>query len=190
MHIIEPFDGWLSHYNSFEDENSPFIGKDTNYEIYTDTIYNFYIDPAWDYFGSETLYIKILFADYVQSFIVLELMGEWNDAIGNDIMFLKRDIIDHFSSHGVNNFILIGENVFNFHGSDDSYDEEWLDEIEDGWIAALNFRTHILEEWPKYNIDYCINFGGKLDNLNWRTFSPQQLFKSINDIISHRISLT
>ena len=141
MHTIEPYAGWLQYYDSSNDEHSPFHGKEYNYELYTETIYGYYIDPAWDYFGSETLYLKTLYADYDQGFVVLEFIGEWNDTINNDIMTLKRDVIELLMAAGVNKFILLCEHVLNFHGSDDSYYEEWFDEVEEGWIAAGTHRT-------------------------------------------------
>ena len=52
-------------------------------------------------------------------------------------------------SEGIERFILIGENVLNFHASDDCYYEEWFDEVTDadGWIALLNFRQHVVAGW-------------------------------------------
>ncbi len=55
----------------------------------TQTIYNYYIHPQWDDFGSRTLYLKVLLADYDEQYVIIELFGEWNDAIENDIMNLK-----------------------------------------------------------------------------------------------------
>lgn len=190
MHTIEPYYNWLKYYNASEDERSPFFGKEYNYELYQDAIYNYYIDPAWDFIGSETLYIKLLFVDYQKNFAVIELIGEWNDTLHNDIMFLKRNIIDHISLNGIDKFILIGENIFNFHGSDDCYYEEWFDDVEDGWIAAINFRDFIFDEWKKYNIDSYINFGGNLQIDNWRTLTPLLFFEKVKNIINHRIELT
>ena len=190
MHDIEPYYRWTKYYESADDELSPFYGKEYNYDLYTDAIYNFYIDPAWDSIGSETLYVKILYADYLSGFVIIELIGEWNDAISNDIMFLKRNVIDHLSSNGIFKYILIGENVFNFHGSDDCYYEEWFDDVSEGWIAAINFRDFVLEEWKKFDVDTFINFGGSLDIVNWRTLTPQVFFEKINSIISRRIDLT
>ena len=189
MHDIEPYYNWLKYYHSSEDENSPFFGKKYNYEVYSEVIYNHYIDPAWDYMGSDTLYVKVLFADYQQQFAIIELLGEWNDALYNDIMHLKRNLIDHMTFHGISKFILIGENVLNFHGSDDCYYEEWFEELETGWIAAIGFRDFIFEEWKKYNIDYYINFGGNLQIENWKTFNPVSLYVLVSKIISHRIDL-
>jgi len=31
-------------------------------------------------FGSRTLYLKVLLADYDEHYVVIELFGEWNDA--------------------------------------------------------------------------------------------------------------
>jgi hypothetical protein len=137
--------------------------------------------------GSETLYIKILYVSYKKRYCILEFIGEWNDAINNDVMFLKRNIVDHFNLYGINKYILIGEHVFNFHGSDDCYYEEWFEDMEDGWIVALNFRDFIHEEWKKYNLDFYINFGGTLEIDNWRTFSPPLLFKKVAGLMERRL---
>lgn len=57
---------------------------------------------------------------------------------------------------------MIGENVLNFHASDDSYYEEWFQDVEDGWIAMLNFRSHVVDEFRRERIDYYLNFGENL----------------------------
>jgi len=188
MHTIQPFYNWEKYYHTSYDKNSPYYGKEYNYELYSDTIYGYYIDPAWDYMGSETLYIKILYADYNRNFIIIELIGEWNDAINNDIMHLKRNIIDHFVRLGINKFILIGENVLNFHGSDDCYYEEWFEDVEEGWLAAVNFREFIFQEWRKYNLDCYINYGGSLEIHNWRTMRPKAFFEKIEQSIMKRLA--
>ena len=119
MKDLEPFYNWLDLYNSSEDELSPYSGTVYSEFEYSNTIYNFYIHPQWDQFGSSTLYLKVIFADYEHNFAVLEFIGEWNDALYNDIMFLKRELIEPMILNGINKFVLIGENVLNFHGSDD-----------------------------------------------------------------------
>lgn len=187
MHTITPFYRWISHYDTANDEKSPFFGKEYNYDLYSENIYGYYIDPAWDYMGSETLYIKILFVDYEEHFAILEFIGEWNDAIGNDVMFLKTNVLNFLLKNGISYFILIGENVFNFHGSDDCYYEEWFEDVEDGWIVALGFRDFVYAEWQKYGIDYFINFGGSLEIVQWRTFSANVLFEQIRSLISKRL---
>jgi hypothetical protein len=188
MQDIEPFYNWEHYYNSVEDPLSPFYGVEYNLNQYTNEIYGYYIHPLWDYIGSETLYIKILFADYDSGILIMELFGEWNDALHNDIMHLKRNVIDHFTLQGINKYILIGENVLNFHGSDDSYYEEWFEDMEDGWIMAICFREHVLDEWKKYNLDSYISFGGSLEVENWRTMLPTVLFQHINTMMTRRLT--
>jgi hypothetical protein len=188
MHTITPYHRWLQYYDPATDENSPFFGKEYNYDLYSDTIYGYYIDPAWDYMGSETLYIKILFADYDENFAIIEFIGEWNDAIENDIMTLKNNIINPMINLGINQFILLGENVFNFHGSDDCYYEEWFEDVEEGWVAALQFRDFVYAEWQKYGIDMYINFGGNLEIEGWRTLSPHQLYEQVKKIVQYRLN--
>ena len=187
MHEIEPYYRWLQYYNPAEDERSPFFGKEYNFDVYSDTIYGYYIDPSWDFMGSETLYIKLLYTDYDRGFCVIEFIGEWNDAINNDIMHLKRNIIEHLLHEGINKFILIGENIMNFHGSDDCYYEEWFEDVEDGWVAAINFPEFIQSEMMVYNLDTYINMGGTLQLDNWRTMSPLRLFGVVEQLIVRRL---
>lgn len=182
-----PFERWNVHYNSSYDDRSPFAGKAYNYDLYSENIYGYYIDPAWDFIGSETLYIKIIYADYLLGFVVIELIGEWNDALNNDIMLFKRNIVEYLISQGISKFALIGENVLNFHGSDDCYYEEWFEEVEDGWIAGVNFQEHVLEEMKNYNVDNYINLSGSLQIEKWRTLTPQKFFELVNILIERRL---
>ncbi len=188
MHDIEPYYNWLKYYDPADDERSPFHGKQYNHDVYSETIYGYYIDPAWDSIGSETLYVKILYADYLQGFAVIEFIGEWNDTLHNDIMTLKRNLLEVMINEGVNKFILIGENIFNFHGSDDSYYEEWFEEVEDGWIAAVSFPDFILEEFKKYHLDSYINMGGTLQIPQWRTLQPLNFFDLVNSLVQRRLN--
>lgn len=187
MHSIEPFCHWQHLYKSEEDTHSPFYEREYSEVYFTNTIYGHYIHPQWDEFGSETLYMKVLCADYNEGFAVIELLGEWNDCINNDIMFLKRDVVDKFSLAGITKFIIIGENVLNFHASEDEYYEEWFQDVEDGWIAFVNFREHVLQEFSKFRIDYYMNYGGELDQLNWRKGTAVMLYSSVEDILKHRL---
>jgi hypothetical protein len=188
MHEIEPYHNWLKYYDSSVDARSPFYGKEYNYDVYSETIYGYYIDPAWDYMGSDTLYMKILFTEYDAGYSVLEFIGEWNDAINNDIMHLKRNVIELLLQQGINKFILIGENVMNFHGSDDCYYEEWFDEVEDGWIAAVLFPDFVQEEFRKYNLDNYINMGGTLQINQWRTMHPNTFYEIVRKLIQRRLA--
>jgi hypothetical protein len=188
MHFIEPFFRWRGEYIASEDARSPFFGRVYSEFEFQHRVYNYLIHPQWDDFGSKTLYLKIIYVDYELHFCVIELIGEWNDAIENDIMRLKRDVIERMIEEGIKQFILIGENVLNFHYSDDCYYEEWFDEIEEGWIAMINFHEHVLKEFQQIHIDHFINMGGELDDIEWRTFQPTQFYKKINDLINRRLA--
>ncbi len=188
MHQIEPFYNWEKHYRADADARSPFFGR--NYaDEYIHEIYGYYIHPQWDWIGSETLYVKILYVDYTLRFAIIEMFGEWNDTLHNDVMYFKRAVVDRLVKNGVNQFILIGENVLNFHASDECYYEEWFEDVEDGWIAAVNFREFIEEEWTKHRLDYYINFGGSLGIPNWRTFKPTRFFELVKSQVVRRIGI-
>lgn len=187
MHTIEPFYRWRNLYIASEDTRSTFYGTIYSEFEFTNKIYNYLIHPQWDYFGSETLYIKVLFSDYDMGFAIIEFIGEWNDTLYNDIMYLKREVIESLINEGINKFILIGENILNFHFSDDSYYEEWFDEVEDGWILGLNFQPHVIKEFTFQNLDYYIIFTQEFNNFNWRNHNPRKLFEYINNRITKRI---
>lgn len=188
MHEIEPYYNWLKYYDPAADERSPFHGKEYNYDVYSETIYGYYIDPAWDSMGSETLYMKLLYADYEMGFVVIELIGEWNDTLNNDIMTFKRNILEVLLAEGVNKFILIGENVLNFHGSDDSYYEEWFEEVEEGWIAAVSFPEFVQAEFRRYHVDRYINMGGTLQIDRWRSLHPVAFYNLVDSLIQRRLN--
>lgn len=186
MHNIEPFYNWRYLYTAEEDERSPFYGRIYSEFEFSLTVYNYYIHPQWDEFGSKTLYMKILYADYEQGFAIIELIGEWNDAIENDIMTLKRDVTDKLFEEHISKFILITENVLNFHSGDKDYYEEWFEEVtdENGWIVALNMPEATQYDFRKRKLNYYIEL---MELLNWRVFKPEDLFTKINDILQKRL---
>ena len=188
MHTIEPYFNWRHYYTAETDKHSPFYKRQYSEFHFTNAIYDFYIHPQWDDFGSDTLYMKILNVDYERGYAIIELIGEWNDAISNDIMFIKREIVDVLQEMGINKFVLIGENVLNFHFDGDDYYEEWFGDVEDGWIAGVNFQEHVLQEFRNHNIDYYINFGGDLDSMNWRTMEPNAMFDKVEGILGKRLT--
>ncbi len=188
MHTIEPHFLWRDYYIASEDERSPFYGREYSEFEFTHAIYDHFIHPQWDDIESPTLFIKILMVDYEEAYAIIELIGEWNDLLHNDIMFLKRNIIDQLTNEGIDKFILIGENVLNFHYSDDSYYEEWFDDVEDGWIAFVNFREYLLEDFHTANIDYYILTGGQLNELHWRTYKPQNLYEKVKQVVQYRLA--
>ena len=180
MHEIEPYCNWLHLYNAEDDELSPFYGVEHSEFVFSNTVYNYYIHPQWDEFGSKTLYLKVLFADYELSYVIIEMIGEWNDAVENDIMQLKRSVIDMMVAKGISKFILITENVLNFHSSDTDYYEEWSEDIKDdgGWIVAINMPEQTQYDFHRSHIDHYIKL---LESPNWRTFQPQDFFQSIDN---------
>lgn len=188
MHELEPYFNWRDFYVSSEDRRSPFYEREYSEFEFVDNIYNYAIHPQWDNFGSPTLFMKILFCDYDEGFTIIELIGEWNDAINNDIMTFKRDIIEHLIFEGIDKFILIGENVLNFHYSDDCYYEEWFDEVEDGYIALINFQEHVVEEFKEIHLDQYFVLGGELEEIDWRTYKPQHFYKKVNDYVIKRLN--
>lgn len=187
MHSIEPYFNWRHLYIASEDPNSPFYNRVNSEFEFTDSVYNYLIHPQWDTMGSPTLFLKILFVDYEEEYAIIEFIGEWNDAIENDIMTLKRDIVEPIMKLGINKFILIGENVLNFHYSDDCYYEEWFDEVEDGWIAMVNFHDHVLIELERARVDHYLVMGGELEEIDWRTHQPKAFFDRIEALVTRRI---
>lgn len=189
MHNLEPHYNWRHFYAAENDSISPFYGREYSEFTYSDRVYNHLIHPQWDYIESPTLFLKILYCNYDQAFAVIELIGEWNDCLNNDIMLFKREVIDVLIAEGIQKFVLIGENVLNFHYSDDCYYEEWFDETYDGWIAAVNFQEHVLSEMSTIGIDQYLLWGGDLNDLPWRTFKPQDLMLKIESIFNKRLGI-
>jgi hypothetical protein len=177
MQNIEPHYAWRDYYTAENDERSPFFGREYSEFEYSNKIYNFYIHPQWDEFGAQTLYAKLLFVDYDEGCAIIELLGEWNDTINNDAMWLKREIIDPLTTEGIAKWIVIGENVLNFHGGDDDYYAEWYEEATDegGWICFFNFQDHVCEELSNYHLYNYICYDEPLNTVNWRKHKPQHI---------------
>ena len=186
MHNIEPFYNWRHIYIAEEDPKSPFFGRHYSEFTFSQTVYNYYIHPQWDDFGSRTLYLKIIYVDYELNFCIIELLGEWNDAIENDIMELKREIFDLLGKQGINKYILITENVLNFHSSDKEYYQEWYEEVseENGWIVALNMPEPTQQDFKKKKLNYYIELK---ELIEWRAYKPYHLFKKIDDELMKRL---
>jgi hypothetical protein len=184
MHDIEPYYHWRDRYTAEEDARSPFYGRHYSEFEYTQRIYNYLIHPQWDEFGSQTLYTKVLYADYEDSYAVLELIGEWNDCIQNDIMHLKRNVIDPMMEEGISRFVLICENVLNFHGSDDCYYEEWYEEVSErhGWIALVNTLRHVESEIRDTGLAHYLAMGGPLNAVHWRSCKPKAVVQIIDKL--------
>lgn len=189
MHNIEPYYNWRHLYTASEDERSPFYGREYSEFEFSHFLYNYAIHPQWDSFGSATLYLKILFTDYDHGYTIIELLGEWNDCLYNDVMYLYEEVIIPLIDEGINKFILIGENILNFHYSDDAYYQEWYENIDEGWIVFVNFREHVLAEVAKANIDYYVATGGVFNEVSWRTMVPGRFFTEIESRLTKRLGM-
>ncbi len=189
MHTIEPYFKWREYYIASEDNKSPFYERQYNAFSFCQKIYNYYIHPQWDDFGSQTMYTKVLYADYTEKIAMIELIGEWNDCLHNDIMFLKRELIDQLLRNGIVKFIVFCDNVLNFHGDDDSYYEEWYEDVseERGWIAFVNVQDHVLKEMESNQLQFYINLGDHLNDLNWRLKIPDHAILQIEYHMNHTI---
>ncbi len=130
--------------------------------------------------------MKILFVDYEANFAIIELIGEWNDAIENDIMTLRRDVTDIMYKDGITKFILIAENVLNFHSSDDSYYEEWYQQVEDdgGWIVVLDMPEQSQYDFKKARLT---NYVGLMDFPQWRSLKPEVVFQQVDNWILRQL---
>jgi len=188
VHNIEPYYNWRHIYVSEEDERSPFYRRQYSEFEFTAAVYNYYIHPQWDDFGSRTLYLKVLQANYEENYVIIELIGEWNDAIENDIMELKREVVDKFMAEDITKFILVTEHVLNFHSSDRDYYQEWYEEVTDegGWIVSLNMPEATQYDFKKARLNYYVEL---MDIPNWRTYMPYHLFKKIDDELGRRLPL-
>lgn len=187
MHNLEPFFLWRNYYRAEGDPKSPFHNKIYNELGYDHHIYDFLIHPQWDSIGSETLFVKILYVNYEDSFCFIELIGEWNDCLNSDIMMLKHEIIDLLIQEGVNQFVLIGSNVLNFHPLDhQDYYQEWQQELEGGFIAALDFQNQVLDEMLLNQLDHFISFVDEPDLMQWKKLNPEQCFQKVKRSVKNK----
>ena len=185
MHDIEPHFQWRDRYRAEDDSASPFYGRQYSEFDYSNKVYNYLLHPQWDEFGSETLYLKILFVDYDDRYAIIELIGEWNDALHNDSMHLKREVIDYLVAEGIKDYILIMEGVLNFHSDADDYYEEWYQEVTDagGWIVMINVLDHVADEMSGAGLDKYVHYGPILDGLTWRPQKARRVHEAIEGLL-------
>jgi hypothetical protein len=183
MHDIEPYFKWRNVYIASTDEKSPFFGRSYDEFYFTKKIYNYLIHPQWDHFGSPTLYLKVLYVNYNDGLMIVEMIGEWNDAIHNDVMLLKQNLVDQAIDEGIRKFIFLCDNVLNFHGSDDCYYEEWFEDIEGGYICLVNTQRHVEEEMVETRINYFVHLGEEFNDFTWQKYTPLQVIGFIESKI-------
>ena len=92
-------------------------------------------------------------------------------------MTLRGEITDLLQQEGITKFILVCENVLNYHAGDDNeYYEEWHEEVsaENGWIAIINPLDHVGDEMLKYGLNQYLHI---LSGSPWRGRKPRALLK-------------
>ena len=70
-------------------------------------------------------------------------------------MTFKKEITDELYKEGITKFILIAENVLNFHSSNDDYYEEWKSSCRDdgGWVVVLDMPEQTQHDFKKLEAD-------------------------------------
>ncbi len=177
MHAIEPYYGWREDYIVEEDHRLPFYDRMHRDFEYSNTIYNYYIHPDWDYIGSKTLYAKILYAHHNESYAFIQILGEWNDCMDNDIMLLINNVLRPLRESGISRFFFICDNLMNFfYDSDDYYEELEQDLLaENGFLIFLNFPEHLRQEIDGSLLSRDFYF---LDFPEWRKYKPYDIYDS------------
>ncbi len=189
MHDLEPYYKWRRYYIASEDKLSPYYNKVYDEFKFTNKVYNYYVHPQWDSFGSQTLYAKVLIADYSSGIAFIELIGEWNDILYNDIMLLKTNLINPLIDNSITKYIILCDNVLNYHGDDNSYYEEWWDDIKEdnGMICFVNTLLHVTQEMERAQLQYYVNFGGELDDIDWQRYLPPQVVAKVMEILNNTV---
>jgi hypothetical protein len=102
-------------------------------------------------------------------------------------MELKREVTDKFFVLGITKFILIAENVLNFHSDGRDYYEEWFEEVtdENGWVVILNMPEQTQYDFRKAKLIRSLEL---MEIDNWRIYKPFHLFKKIDEQILKRLS--
>lgn len=178
MQALEPYYNWRHLYTAEEDPQSPFYENVYNEFEFQHAVYNYVIHPQWDDFGSRTLYLKILYADYEASYAIIEFIGEWNDVLENDIMLLKRNVLEPLMEEGIFQFIFITESVMNLHVMDTDYYDELMEDLEEeaGWVVCVNTPLHVSTEWKEGGLGACFFF---YDVDRWRTWTPEHFYEQV-----------
>lgn len=180
LHHIEPYYGWLNLYNHETDDRSPFHQVEHNQFYYDRSVNRIPAHPLWDDIGSESLLVKILYADYNKSYAIIELFGEWNDLFENDYKLMAENCLTYLIDHGIDKFILICENVFHIYLQEDDYYQALQEELgAEGWICTLRARDNVWEEMESYGISHFFYRSPLLDEIPWRKSKPGQLFQLV-----------
>lgn len=158
------------------DPNNPFHEVEHSEFYYNRSVYNYLAHPQWDEIGSESLLVKILYADYDKHFAIIELLGVWNDLFENDFKLLAENCLTYLIDAGINQFILIAENVMSIYLEADDYYEAVQEELGEGWMCLLRPKDHVRKDLDQSGISRYFFWSDALDDLHWRTLKPWELF--------------
>jgi hypothetical protein len=88
---------------------------------------------------------------------------------------------------GINKFILIAENVLNFHSSDDSYYEDWREQLQDvgGWVVILDMPLQSQYDFKQARLT---NYIELVDFPQWRTLKPEIIFQQLDGMMFKRLT--
>jgi hypothetical protein len=97
----------------------------------------------------------------------IPLLGGIRGGFCLDLQMLKITYKPHrvnnrFTILCINRYIFIGDNIFNFHDSDDCIYQEWIDEVEDNWFVFVTLEESHAKERRKYIV---FNFFLYLDEI-------------------------
>ena len=93
---------------------------------------------------------------------------------------------DQLFDKGIVKYVIIAENVLNFHSSDDCYYEEWYEDVaeEGGWIVMLSLAEQSKYDFTRAGIDRYVQL---IELLDWRPFTPMNLFTKIDNSLLKRL---
>jgi MFS superfamily sulfate permease-like transporter len=88
--------------------------------------------------------------------------------------------------NGIYKFIIIAENVLNFHSSERDYYEEWYEDVtdENGWTVILNMPQQTQHDFTKLKLNRYLEL---MELTDWRVYKPFHLFKKIDTQIGSRL---
>ncbi len=76
--------------------------------------------------------------------------------------------------------------MLNFHSSDDSYYEDWREQVEDatGWVVILNMPAQSQYDFVQARLNKYIEL---VDFAQWRTLKPELVFQQLDDLMLKRL---
>jgi hypothetical protein len=51
----------------------------------------------------------------------------------------------------------------------------------------VNFHEHVVREFENINIDHYFVMGGELEDIEWRTYTPQHFYEKVEALVTKRL---